>query len=249
MVRFASRPRGKIYPSLINPSRVATIATLVFRHLERIELDGWRRDFIEEETTLVVARGRSRDGANRVYLTKIRGNEINGVEIHLFFFFFHRGSDVILESRRSALEERQRYASFIRCTRKSVPDVVLLPRGESGGRTTSTVGRSDVEGGKEGIACFIYHRARLPFQRIPLFVYHRCGIARRDRIGSIDRSIGGKKEKVSRRYRTNCSVRGGMNRRGRSEASTRGGGERFQSETGRDDARSTSRENRPRADL
>lgn len=90
MVRFASRPRGKIYPSLINPSRVATIATLVFRHLERIELDGWRRDFIEEETTLVVARGRSRDGANRVYLTKIRGNEINGVEIRLFFFFSSR---------------------------------------------------------------------------------------------------------------------------------------------------------------
>lgn len=81
LVGFSCHVGKNIYIIKLSGSR-CNVATLVFRHLERIELDGWRRDFIEE-TTLVVARGRSRDGANRVYSA-----QRNGVRMKFAFSFF-----------------------------------------------------------------------------------------------------------------------------------------------------------------
>lgn len=136
----------------------------MFRHLERIELDGWRRDFIEE-TTLVVARGRSRDGANRVYSA-----QRNGVRMRFAFSFFSlrsihfANSDVFSprigrDSRVGALPSRN--SSVTRRLFGIYEEVGPRRERWENDIDRGTLRRSGVKGGKEEESRTIYHRARI----------------------------------------------------------------------------------------
>lgn len=109
-VTSASTPGKNI--SLPYKARVATIATLVFRHLERIELDGWSLSWKERSSRRVGVRETERE--------YIRGNEICRFLLSFSilrierredgrFSSFHRENRMILESlpsRNSSVTRR-----------------------------------------------------------------------------------------------------------------------------------------------
>lgn len=94
--------------SLPYKARVATIATLVFRHLERIELDGWSLSWKQRSSPRVGVRETERESGKRNFLLSFSILRIERREDGRFSSF-HRENRMILESlpsRNSSVTRR-----------------------------------------------------------------------------------------------------------------------------------------------
>ena len=93
--------------SLPYKARVATIATLVFRHLERIELDGWSLSWKERSSRRVGVRETERESGKRNFLLSFSILRIERKEDGRFSPF-HENRMILesLPSRNSSVTRR-----------------------------------------------------------------------------------------------------------------------------------------------
>ena len=158
--------------SLPYKARVATIATLVFRHLERIELDGWSLSWKQRSSRRVGVRETERESG-------IFGETKFAVFFLSFFILrierkedgrfssFHRENRMILESlpsRNSSVTRRLFGVRGSRGRRSPMPCAFSSPEARTWENDIDrgTSRRSGVKGGKEEEeeeSRTIYHRA------------------------------------------------------------------------------------------